>query len=62
MSVNLAQAIQTKHVITFGPVALATKGVSCELLPGDGKASDGGIFGVGLTLGGKGIDNFYASL
>ncbi len=26
MSVNLAEAIQTKHVIIFGLVALATKG------------------------------------
>jgi len=34
MSVNLAEAIQTKHVITFGLVALVTKGGSCELLPG----------------------------
>jgi len=26
MSVNLAEAIQTKHVITFGLVALSTNG------------------------------------
>ena len=62
MSVNLAEAIQTKHVITFGFVALGTNGGSCELLSGNGKASDGRIFGAGLTLGGKGTDNFYASL
>ena len=61
MSVNLAEPIQTIHVITFGLMALAIKGVSRELLPGNGKASDNGIFGVGLTLGGKGIDNFYDS-
>ena len=41
---------------------LAQTGGFCELLPGNGKKSDGGIFGAGLTLGGKGIDNFYASL
>jgi len=62
MSVNLAEAIQTKHVITFVLVALATKGGSCELMPGNGKASDGGIFGAGLTLGDKVIDKFYVSL
>jgi hypothetical protein len=61
MSVNLAEAIQTKHVVTFGLVALVTKGL-CELLPGNGEASDHGIFGGGLTLGGKGIDNLHASL
>jgi hypothetical protein len=50
MSVNLAEAIQTKHVITFGLVALSTNGSFYELLPGNGNASDGGIFCAGLTL------------
>jgi hypothetical protein len=62
MSVNLPEAIQMKHVINFGLVALSTNGGLYELLPGNGNASDGGIFCARLTLRGKGIDNFYASL
>jgi hypothetical protein len=62
MSVNLPEAIQMKHVITFWGLRRLLQGRSCEVLPGNHKASDGGIFGAGLTLGRKAIDDSYFSL
>jgi hypothetical protein len=62
MSVNLAEAIQTKHVITFWLVAHATKGAPVSHCLVRLKHRTGEYFGAGLTLGGKGIDYFYASL
>jgi hypothetical protein len=62
MSVNLPEAIQTKHVITFGLVALGTNGGSCDYCLAMVKHRTVEYSVVGLTLGSKGIDNFYSSL
>jgi len=62
MSVNLAELLKRNMSLLLGLWRLLQRRCCCERLPGNGKASDGGIFSAGLTFGGKGIDNFYASL
>jgi hypothetical protein len=62
MSVNLAEVIQTKHVITSGLVMLGTNGARVSYCLAMVKHQTVEYFGADLTLGSKGIDNFYASL
>src|SRR4030088_2293939 len=50
MSVNLPDAIQMKHVITFGA---CYKGTVVRVLPGTSETSDDGIFGLSRNCAGQ---------
>src|SRR5260221_14585126 len=62
MSVNLAEVIQTKHVITFGLVVLGTNGARVIYCLAMVKHQAVDYFGGGSAFGGKGMENFYGSL